>query len=96
VYQADRLAALSIDKAEHERFGRRGSSKGATLMATSMMLTTGQRSDERQTFARPPANTRDAWAIGPARTAAEPVEDDYEVIDFWGSGDSLSCLAAWG
>ncbi len=21
---------------------------------------------------------------------------DHDVIDFWGSGDSLSCLASWG
>jgi hypothetical protein len=28
--------------------------------------------------------------------APDAVEDDYEVIDYWGSRDSLGCLAAWG
>lgn len=65
-------------------------------MATSTMLTTGRRSDGRQTFSRPRADACDASTFGLAPTTDEPVEDDYELVDFWGSRDSLSCLAAWG
>jgi hypothetical protein len=35
-------------------------------------------------------------ALDTALSVADPAEEDYEVLDYWGSGDSLSCLAAWG
>jgi hypothetical protein len=68
-------------------------------MATCTTIRTGRKADERRAFARPAASTS-ASDEYPARVVApgtvEPAEEGYDVVDYWGSGDPLSCLAAWG
>ncbi|MEA2370176.1 MAG: hypothetical protein QOH12_570 [Solirubrobacteraceae bacterium] len=69
---------------------------GRRQMATCTKPRTGRRTDDRSVSSRPTTITTPEPVVHVTASSAEPAEEDYDVIDYWGYGDSLSCLAAWG
>jgi len=65
-------------------------------MATCTTSSNCRRTEELFRSSRRAACVEDEAGVGLRSGAADRVEDESELIDFWGSRDSLTCLANWG
>jgi len=65
-------------------------------MAMLMIASSTRRTGEPRRPSHPPASNENELAADAGSIDPGYVEDDEEIIDFWGSRDSLSLLANWG
>jgi hypothetical protein len=70
---------------------------GRFQMATFTISTTGRSTDEPRGSGRLAADTSASGEYRrSAASTADANDEQYEILDYWGSGDPLTCLAAWG
>ena len=65
-------------------------------MAMLMIASTTRRTGDPRRSSQRSATTEHEPAADSGSTDPGHVEHDEEIIDFWGSRDSLSLLANWG